>query len=92
MSGHSVSTDRKKIIRPMVLGSASRNGHRERAPEVITENASDSIGSPLLPGRTARPTVQGTIAMPRRQRPAMARQRRVFPTGRWVQRIRGVRT
>ena len=56
MSGHSVSAAHEKIIGPlMALGPASPNGHRPRAPEVITENAADSIGSPRLPGRTSPP-------------------------------------
>ena len=59
MSGHSVSADREKVIRPMVLGPASPNGHRQRAPEVIAEIASGSIGSPLLPGRTSPPDRAG---------------------------------
>src|SRR5574337_1798574 len=37
----------------MALGSASSNGHRQRAPEVIAETASDSIGSPQSPRRTS---------------------------------------
>src|SRR4051812_47918609 len=53
VSGHSVSAE--KIIGPMVLGPASPNGHRLRAPEVITENASDSIRSTRMPGRTNAP-------------------------------------
>jgi LuxR family maltose regulon positive regulatory protein len=52
VSGHSVSADHKKIIGPLALGPASPNGHRQRAPKVITENGSDSIRSPRLPGRT----------------------------------------
>ena len=60
MSGHSVSVAHEKIIRPSAgRGSASPNGHRQRAPEVIAENASDSIGSPRLPGRTSPPDPAG---------------------------------
>ena len=54
MSGHSVSAG-QKIFRPMALGPASSNGHRRRAPEVVTKNGSDSTGSPRLPGRTSPP-------------------------------------
>ena len=60
MSGHSVSAAHERIIGPLAgRGSASPNGHRQRAPEVIAENASDSIGSPLLPGRTSPPGPAG---------------------------------
>lgn len=53
MSGQSVSTTHEKIIGPLAgCRSPSPNGHRQRAQEVIAENASDSIGSPQLPGRT----------------------------------------
>jgi ATP/maltotriose-dependent transcriptional regulator MalT len=55
VSGHSVSADHEKTIGLMALGPASQNGHRRRAPEVITQNGSDSIGSPRLPGRTSPP-------------------------------------
>ena len=56
MSGHSVSAAHEKIIGPLAgRGPASPNGHRQRAPEVIAENASDSIGSPRLPSRTSPP-------------------------------------
>jgi len=51
VSGHSVSVD-QKIIEPMALGPANPNGHRRRAPDVITKNGSDSLASPRLPGRT----------------------------------------
>lgn len=54
MSGHSVSAAHETVLRPLARrGAASPNGHRERAPEVIADNASDSIGSPRLPGRTS---------------------------------------
>lgn len=60
MSGHSVSTAHEKILRPLpTRGSASPNGHRRRAPEVIEELASDSMGSPRLPGRTSPPDPAG---------------------------------
>src|SRR6516164_7503440 len=60
VSGHSVSTAHEKIIGPLaVCGSASSNGHRKRAPEVIADNATDSIGSPGLPGRTSPPDRAG---------------------------------
>lgn len=56
MSGHSMSVAQEKIIRPQAgRGPASSNGHRTRAPEVIAENASDSIASPRLQGRTSPP-------------------------------------
>ena len=56
MSGHSVSVAHEKILGPLAEhGPASPNGHRQRAPQVITENASDSIGSPRLLGRTSPP-------------------------------------
>src|ERR1700757_1962425 len=55
VSGHSVSADHQKTMGSMVLEPASRNGHRQRAPEVTKENGSDSIGSPRLPGRTSPP-------------------------------------
>jgi LuxR family maltose regulon positive regulatory protein len=56
VSGHSVSAAHEKIIGPLAgCGPASPNGHRQRAPEVIAENASVSIGSPRLPGRTSPP-------------------------------------
>src|SRR6201997_2072093 len=55
VSGHSVSAAHEKIIEPMALGSASPNGHRRHAPEVIAENASDSIASPITsPSKTIR--------------------------------------
>jgi LuxR family transcriptional regulator, maltose regulon positive regulatory protein len=57
VSGHSVSATHEKISGPM--GSASTNGHRQRAPEVIAENASDSIGSLRLLGRTSPPDPAG---------------------------------
>src|SRR6185437_6976739 len=62
MSGHSVSAAHGKIIGPMVLGSASPNGHRQRAPEENAENASDSTGSLRLlaiasPSGVATPSV-----------------------------------
>ena len=59
MSGHSVSVAHEKIIGPMALGPASPNGHRQRAPEVIAENASDSVESLRLPGRTSPPHPAG---------------------------------
>jgi LuxR family transcriptional regulator, maltose regulon positive regulatory protein len=59
VSGHSVSAAHEKIIGPMALGSASLNGHRQRAPEVIAENASDSIGPPRSPRRTSPPAPAG---------------------------------
>jgi hypothetical protein len=55
VSGHGVSADHEKIIGPMVLRPASPNGHRQCAPAVITEDGSDSIGSPRLPARTNPP-------------------------------------
>jgi LuxR family transcriptional regulator, maltose regulon positive regulatory protein len=42
VSGHSVSALHDMVIEPMALGSASPNGHPQPAPEVITDNASDS--------------------------------------------------
>ena len=59
MSGHSVSVAHEKIIGPMALGPASPNGHRQRAPEAIAENASDSVESLRLPGRTSPPHPAG---------------------------------
>ena len=60
MSGHSVSVTHEKIIGPLAgRGSASPNGHRQRAPEVIADNASDSIGSPRSPRRTSPPDPAG---------------------------------
>jgi ATP/maltotriose-dependent transcriptional regulator MalT len=53
VSGHSVSADHQKAIGSMVLEPASRNGHRNSAPEVIADNAPDSIGSPRFLGRTS---------------------------------------
>lgn len=56
MSGHSVSAAHENILEPLAArASASRNGHRWRAPEVIEENGFDSIGSPRLPGRMSPP-------------------------------------
>lgn len=52
MSRHSVSADHEKVIGAMVLGRLSKNGYRQREPEVIAQNASDSI-EPRLPGRTS---------------------------------------
>jgi LuxR family maltose regulon positive regulatory protein len=60
VSGHSVSTAHEKVLRPSARrGSASPNGRRQRAPEVFADNASDSIGSPRLPGRTSPPDPAG---------------------------------
>ena len=59
MSGHSVSAAHAKTIGLVALGSASPNGHRQRAPEVIAKNASDSIGSPRSPRRTSPPDPAG---------------------------------
>jgi LuxR family maltose regulon positive regulatory protein len=54
VSGHSVSAAHEKIIGPLAAsGSASPNGHRQRAPAVIGENAADSIESPRSPRRTS---------------------------------------
>lgn len=54
MSGHSVSAAQEKTIGLVAeQGSASLNGRRRRAPQVIAEYASDSIGSPRLPGKTS---------------------------------------
>jgi ATP/maltotriose-dependent transcriptional regulator MalT len=53
MSGQRLSAADEKLFGRMALGSASSNGHRQRAPEVIPENASDSIGTPRLPGGTS---------------------------------------
>jgi LuxR family maltose regulon positive regulatory protein len=53
VSGQRLSAADEKLFGPMALGSASSNGHRQRAPEVIPENASDSIGTPRLPGGTS---------------------------------------
>ena len=53
MSGQRLSAADEKLFGPMALVSASSNGHRPRAPEVIPENASDSIGTPRLPGGTS---------------------------------------
>jgi LuxR family maltose regulon positive regulatory protein len=54
VSGHSVSATQQKTIEPLAeRKSASRNGHRQLTPEVIAENASDSIEPPRLPGRTS---------------------------------------
>ena len=93
MSGHSVSADREKVIRPMVLGPASPNGHRQRAPEVIAEIASGSIGSPLLAGQNepARPCreqlgCRDAGAHPRCGNAEFSRPAAAF------KRIRGVRT
>ncbi|MDT5307261.1 MAG: hypothetical protein QOE48_2939 [Mycobacterium sp.] len=56
MSGHSVSAAHEKFIGRLAgCGSASSNGHRKPAPEVIADNAADSIGTPRLPGRTSPP-------------------------------------
>src|SRR6201993_3991895 len=57
VSGHSVRATHEKIIGP--TGSASTNGHRQRAREVIAENASGSIGSLRLLGRTSPPDPAG---------------------------------
>src|SRR5262245_23504302 len=55
VSGHSVSAADGKLFGALAgYGPASPNGHRQRAPEVIAENASDSIVSPRLPGRTSQ--------------------------------------
>src|ERR1700744_4249825 len=59
VSGHSVSAAHEKIIAPLALGSASTNGHRQYAPDVGAENASDSIGSPRLPRRSSPPGAAG---------------------------------
>jgi LuxR family maltose regulon positive regulatory protein len=53
VSGQRLSAAHEKLFGPMALGSASSNGHRQRAPEVIPENASDSIGTLRLPGGTS---------------------------------------
>jgi LuxR family transcriptional regulator, maltose regulon positive regulatory protein len=53
VSGQRLSAADEKLFGRMALGSASSNGHRQRAPEVIPENASDSIGTPRLPGGTS---------------------------------------
>ena len=87
MSGHSVSAAHEKIMMSSARrGPASSNGHRQRAPEIMTENESDSMGSPRLLGRMSPPDPANDARPPRR------RQRRVFPPGCWVQRIHGVRT
>ena len=59
MSGHSVSAAHEEIIGPIALESASQNGHHRRAAEVFPGNASDSIGSLPLPGRTSPPNPAG---------------------------------
>ena len=60
MSGHSVSATQEKIIASSAgRGSPSPNGHRQRAPEVIADNASDSMGSPRSPRRTRPPDPAG---------------------------------
>lgn len=47
MSGHSVSVAHEVILEPVVRrGAANPNGRLQRAPEVITGNASDSMGFP----------------------------------------------
>jgi LuxR family maltose regulon positive regulatory protein len=54
VSGHSVSAAHAKIIGSLAApGSAGLNGRRQRAPEVIVENSSDSIKSPRSPRRTS---------------------------------------
>src|SRR6185437_15569074 len=53
VSGYSVSAAHDKIVGPMALDSASQNGHRQRAPEVIAENTSDSVELLRFPGRTS---------------------------------------
>ena len=59
MSGHSVSAAHDEIITPMVLESASSNGHHRRAPKAFPQKASDSIGSLQLPGTTSPPKPAG---------------------------------
>jgi LuxR family maltose regulon positive regulatory protein len=60
VSGHSVSAAHEKVLRPLAgFGSAGPNGHSERAPEVVAENASDAIGSPRSPQRTSPPDPAG---------------------------------
>jgi hypothetical protein len=54
VSGHSVSAAHDEFIAPIVVESASQNGHHRRAAEVFPENVSDSIGSLRLPGRTSQ--------------------------------------
>ena len=51
-----------------------------------------SIESTAIAGERARAALQGTTGMPRSRRPPRTCPRRVLPPGRWVQRIRGVRT
>ena len=80
MSGQSVSTAHKKIIRPMALGPASPNGHRRCAPEVITENESDSIGSPRLPARTRPPEPTENNWDAETPAPAHGASTPIFPT------------
>ena len=53
VSGHSVSAAHEEIITPIAMESASPNGQHRRAPKAFPQNASDSIGSLRLPGRTS---------------------------------------
>src|SRR4051794_22445762 len=53
VSGHSVSAAHEKIIGPLgACASAGLNGHRQRAPEISGQNASDSIATSRLPRRS----------------------------------------
>jgi LuxR family maltose regulon positive regulatory protein len=50
VSGHSGSAAYEKIAEPMAAsGFTSSNGYRQRAPEVVGENTSDSMKSPRSP-------------------------------------------
>lgn len=59
MSGHGVSAAHETNIEPLAgCESASPNGHRQRAPEIVAENASDSMGSAI----TSSPKAIGSPA------------------------------
>ena len=93
MSGHSVSAAHEKTIEP--FADRLREPRRIRASVRLRQFRRTHLiqyGHRDRRAERARPTLQGTTGMPRRQRPPRTRQRRVFPPGRWVQRIRGVRT
>lgn len=54
MSGQSVSAAHEKIIGPLTeCGPAGSNGHRQHAPGIIADNASDSMGAPRSPRKTS---------------------------------------
>src|SRR5512132_2163791 len=60
VSGHGVSTAHEKIIGPLAgHGPAGPNGHRQHAPAVIAENASDLLESSRSPRRTSPPGPAG---------------------------------